>query len=112
MRVLVTGGRDYANMPRVFEWLDKIAPTTVMHGGCPRGADAFAHRWCLAHKDVQELIFPADWTEHGLAAGPIRNQRMIDYGKPEMVLKFQGGRGTADCVRRAKKAGLRIQEVT
>jgi hypothetical protein len=48
----------------------------------------------------------------GKAAGPIRNQRMIDEGKPDLVIAFPGGRGTADMVSRAKKAGIPVQEIT
>jgi hypothetical protein len=37
----------------------------------------------------------------GPAAGPIRNQRMLDWG-PDLVVAFAGGKGTADMVRRAR----------
>jgi hypothetical protein len=38
---------------------------------------------------------PADGKKHGRAAGPIRNQKMPEE-KPELVVAFPGGRGTAD----------------
>lgn len=47
----------------------------------------------------------------GKAAGPIRNQHMIDTAKPDLVVSFPGGAGTADMVRRAKAAGVRVIEV-
>jgi hypothetical protein len=50
----------------------------------------------------------ADWNTHGRAAGPIRNQRMLDEVKPELVVAFPGGRGTADMVRRAREAGVNV----
>jgi len=53
----------------------------------------------------------AKWSKHGRAAGPIRNQEMIDECKPDLVVAFPGGRGTADMVRRAKAAGIRVIEV-
>ena len=37
--------------------------------------------------------------KHGNAAGPIRNQRMLDHGKPDIVVAFPGGSGTADMVK-------------
>jgi hypothetical protein len=54
---------------------------------------------------------PADWFSHGKAAGPIRNQEMLAMEAPALVVAFPGGRGTADMVRRARKAGVDVLEV-
>lgn len=117
-RVLVCGGRDYANHDRVHEALDLLhdADTIVaiIHGGAS-GADAFAEHWALTHFDWESIdciAFPADWKEHGRAAGPIRNARMLHEGKPDLVVAFPGGRGTADCVGRARELGIDVLEVT
>jgi hypothetical protein len=37
---------------------------------------------------------------------------MLDMEKPDLVVAFPGGRGTADMVRRAKAAGVRVVAVT
>jgi len=52
----------------------------------------------------------ANWAELGRKAGPIRNQQMLDEGKPNLVVAFPGGRGTADIVRRARAAGIEVVE--
>lgn len=115
MKVLVCGGRDYADRKRVWEELDNLhnaAPFnafTVIQGGAP-GADALAREWCVERK-APFWNYPADWKTHGRAAGPIRNQLMLDKGKPDLVLAFPGGRGTADMVRRAQAAGVQVFEV-
>lgn len=121
MRVLVCGGRDYLDEARVFAELDSIGPTYVMEGGqrtrdaetgeIVGGADFFAYRWASA-RDVAGCTYDADWNVHGRAAGPIRNQRMLDEGKPDLVVAFPGGVGTADMVRRARKAGVPVKEIT
>jgi hypothetical protein len=36
---------------------------------------------------------------------------MIDEGKPELVIAFPGGSGTADMVRRARAANIPVIEV-
>lgn len=54
--------------------------------------------------------YPADW-RRGKGAGPERNARMLAEGWPDLVVAFPGGRGTADMVRRAKAAGVRVVEV-
>lgn len=82
---------------------------TIITGGAT-GVDSLAHQIATAAK-MNTLIFRADWKTHGKAAGPIRNQRMIDEGKPDLVLAFPGGRGTADMIRRAEAAGIPVQRV-
>ena len=57
-------------------------------------------------------VYPANWEEFGKRAGLIRNARMLTEGKPERVLAFPGGRGTADMVSRAREAGVEVCEVS
>jgi hypothetical protein len=119
MRVLVCGGRDYADRQAVWRELDRLTESndehplgqvalTVIHGACSTGADRWADEWA----DVNWARFeeyPADWGRHGRAAGPIRNQRMLDEGKPDLVLAIPGGRGTQDMITRALRAGVRVE---
>jgi hypothetical protein len=115
MRVLVCGGRDYCETSTVWGELDTIKRSVphetmcVIQGGAT-GADRIAREWCIS-REVPFDNYSADWTKHGKAAGPIRNQRMIDHGKPDLVLAFPGGRGTADMVRRARSAGVKVLEI-
>jgi hypothetical protein len=51
--------------------------------------------------------FAADWDKHGKAAGPIRNQQMVDK-EPSYMIAFPGGSGTRDCARRADEAGIQV----
>ncbi|KWT72357.1 hypothetical protein APY04_0151 [Hyphomicrobium sulfonivorans] len=37
---------------------------------------------------------------------------MLDAGRPDLVVAFVGGRGTADMVRRARAAGVKVREVS
>ena len=62
--------------------------------------------------DVPCRVYPADWKANAKAAGPIRNAEMLADFKPDTVIAFPGGRGTADMVRKAKAAGVRVIEVT
>lgn len=111
MRVLVCGSRTFEDDQIVTTVLEGFYSeqmmTVVIDGACPTGADEFASRFTgVAHER-----YPADWETHGKAAGPIRNQQMLDASKPEVVLAFVDkplgeSRGTADMVRRAKEAGV------
>jgi hypothetical protein len=109
-KVLVCGGRDFTDQNAVFNALDilrKGTELTVIQGGAT-GADALARKWCALQPNVNMINEPADWRAHGRAAGPIRNQLMIDKHKPDVVIAFAGGKGTADMVRRAKAAGILV----
>ena len=107
MRVLVCGGRGFNDNAEVDRVLSAIqGATDVIISGMAAGADFLAAQWAQAH-NIELLQFPANWHKHGKAAGPIRNQQMIDEGKPTIVIAFPGGRGTADMVERAKKAGIK-----
>ena len=114
MRVLVCGGRDYADADRMATVLDALhatAPFTALIYGMARGADDLAKMWATA-RGVGRLGFPAQWEKYGKQAGPMRNARMLEKGKPDLVIAFPGGRGTADMMRQAKAAGVPVQQVT
>lgn len=110
MRVLVCGGRNYSNADKVYEVLGGIGPSYIIHGNAA-GADDLANSWAEANH-VPVMPFSADWGTFGKSAGPKRNQKMLDEGKPDLVVAFPGGRGTADMVRRARAAGIKIVEIT
>lgn len=124
MRVLVCGGRDFAENIKSIEAADqrsfvwnilrnfdlRLGPFDVVIHGDARGVDRCAGAWAESnHITVRK--FPADWDRHGKSAGPIRNQQMLDEGKPDFVIAFPGGIGTSDMVARSKKIGVPVQEV-
>jgi hypothetical protein len=84
-------------------------PDRIIHGGAT-GADTLADRWATKMGlDVVKVM--ADWMNNGRAAGPIRNQKMLDLYKPSVVVAFPGGAGTADMVARARAAKVDIIEI-
>ncbi len=98
---------DRAWLFRELDALRSSRGVTLLISGCARGADTLTIEWAEAG-GIEVARFPADWSTHGRAAGPIRNQQMLDEGKPELVVAFPGGRGTADMVRRARAAGIEV----
>ena len=110
-RVLVCGGRHYSDSRHLGRVLGALAtrPTLIIHGDAT-GADELAQRWARRQR-IPDRPFPADWGAHGRAAGPIRNQQMLDEGQPHLVVAFPGGAGTADMVRRAEAAGVTVLKV-
>lgn len=111
LTLIVCGGRDYKDSRAVYWALDQVRSkrgvAKIMHGGA-RGADALADSWA-DQSGAEVQVFDADWEQHGKAAGPVRNQAMADAGA-DGCIAFPGGRGTADMVRRAKAAGIKVWE--
>ena len=116
MRVLVCGGRDFDDVELMISVLDRLHTeksfTMLIHGNA-RGADRIADDWAWRRGVPREPygLPQGEWDELGKRAGPLRNQRMLDEGKPDLVVAFPGGGGTKDIVRRAVKAGVAIHEV-
>lgn len=54
--------------------------------------------------------YAADWTQYGNAAGPMRNQAMLELGKPTEAHAYpmKGSRGTWDMIRRLRDAGVPV----
>lgn len=112
-RVLVCGGRDFtdaATVDRVLFELHAENPISVIIHGDYRGADMLAKRWAY-RAWIPHLPFPANWKVSGGAAGPIRNSRMLREGKPDLVVAFPGGDGTADMVAKAERAHVEVLRV-
>ena len=109
MKVLVCGGRDFTNVAFVWREMDRLHDATpiseIMTGGAT-GADTIANDWAKT-KPIIRYVCKADWEKYGKSAGPKRNARMLEW-EPDLVVAFPGGRGTANMVRRATAAGIRV----
>jgi hypothetical protein len=113
MKVIICGGRDFKNWPMLDARLSAIHAETsfdrVATGAAP-GADTLADTWARS-RGIRVECYYALWQTHGKAAGPIRNQKMLDDEQPDMVIAFPGGKGTADMVQRARAANIKVLEV-
>ena len=127
MIVLVCGSRDWTDRETIRRWIGRLPrDTVIVHGDngerdpgtgqAIRGADRIAGDAAF-DRGMTVRTYPANWDVHGKAAGPIRNQHMIDTEKPDRVFAFtealtrdKGGAltptGTTDCVMRALAAGI------
>jgi hypothetical protein len=118
-RILITGSRNWTDRDAILNALVQAVTEfgnardlTLVHGACPTGADQIAHELWTGHLSRFNHVerHPADWQQFGRGAGPKRNQEMVDLGA-DICLAFMnpGSRGTADCVRRAEKAGIPVR---
>jgi len=127
-RVAVYGGRGFSDRDFMYRWLSLLfepsygdsadaqpwwlpRPDLELILGDAPGADRIAEDWATVHW-VKHRVFKAEWDKYRRAAGPIRNQRMIDEGQPHMGIAFPGGSGTADMTSRLKKARIPVMEIS
>lgn len=122
IRVIVCGGRDYADYVALSAFMGQFhreRPIKHLHHGNARGADIMAHGWAMSlnqsaapgeRRWISVHPCPANWKRDGNAAGPIRNKNMLGQ-KPDVVIAFPGGKGTAHMVKIARQAGVEVIEV-
>lgn len=81
----------------------------IIHGGA-RGGDRIGDEWAVLNWcNIHE--FKADWEKYGKRAGYLRNVQMLEEGKPDLVIAFPGGTGTAMMVDLALKAGVEVADL-
>lgn len=126
--VLITGDRNFPVTSSAIKTIVSQCKTlglTIVHGACPTGADSIASKLCDELK-VPQKKYPhslwlgprtrhpiADrWDKYDNAAGPIRNQQMIDNEKPVICYAFHDNislsKGTKDTINRVLKAKIVI----
>ena len=124
-RILVSGSRDWKDLPTIQKAFDHYKPTVVIEGDAS-GADKIAGEEA-GRRGIELEVFPAAWEVHDMdwckcngsedhtycaMAGPKRNQEMLELGVPDLVLAFHPfiskSRGTRDMVQRARKMGVPV----
>lgn len=115
-RVLVTGSRTWQSWHTVAmnlsHLLRHIGPFVLVHGACPRGADAMAAEWADIHADsgITVEAHPADWDGLGKRAGYVRNAHMVKLGADWcLAFIYDRSRGATHCADLAEKAGIKTQ---
>ena len=114
--VLVCGGREFDDWHILntflydYTLLESDPDECKIITGDAKGADWLARAWAKDY-GMEYEGFPANWKKYGRIAGLIRNQQILDEGKPDLVIAFKGGNGTADMVKRAENAGVKVVKV-
>lgn len=110
MNLLITGGREFTDLPMVFDAIAKLnesIPIDYLVHGDAKGADKLADKVAKS-LGISRIIFPANWDKFYKAAGAIRNRSMITMVSIDLVLAFPGGTGTADMKKQAETNGIAV----
>lgn len=123
--ILITGSRTWDNyksiqmriMQTIGEWLEDnpafkgkplVDYVTVVHGGCPSGADRLADIFARETLKCKVIVYPADWGKWGKRAGMLRNLYMVEKSEADVYLAFirDKSKGATGCRNAAKKHGI------
>src|SRR5215217_1020713 len=106
MKILVCGATYFTDYQKFHDEImkifgDKDLSDITIISGMAKGADTMAVQFAEQY-GMPCLKFPADWARYGKGAGPVRNQLMLDQGKPNLIVAFpmQSSRGTRDMINR------------
>lgn len=117
--ILITGGRDFTIYSRVKKAiLEEVEGLERVHIiiGCAQGADDRAKK-VVEQNRISHSIMYADWNRYGRAAGPIRNQAMIDLAEDLAAwndircLAFPGGSGTEGMIKLCERNNICVKRV-
>lgn len=114
MKILVCGDRNWTNYQLIYLRLKEYPVDTMIIEGDASGADRLAGE-AAKELGMSLMVFPADWNQYGKAAGPIRNNQMLDEN-PDLVIAFHNNisasRGTRHCVTEARKRRIPVQLIS
>lgn len=106
MRVIIAGSRNITNYQIVCEAIAEFGyPITTVISGTAKGVDRLGEQWAKEH-NVPVFQFPANWEEHGRAAGPIRNAEMANNADALIAIWDGESRGTKHMIDTARKKNL------
>lgn len=84
----------------------------VIITGAAKGADQLGSFYARSH-NIPLKEFPADWHTYGRAAGPIRNQQMLDFALheiPKLIVFWDGkSRGTKNMIDIARRYNVQTE---
>lgn len=115
-RIMVTGSREWRDMPTIAEALAELGKNTspwdirIMQG-CASGADAIARAYAVHFGYEVEDYWPEYHLYSFADANKRRNLTMVN-SRPELVLAFPTARsrGTIHAINAARRAGILVKE--
>ncbi|MCR9195127.1 MAG: DUF2493 domain-containing protein [Hyphomonas sp.] len=111
-RIAFAGGVDCNDHDRIWAVLDRVhakhADMALLHGGTPRGAEKIAACWADS-RNVPQIIFKPDWTNHAKAAPFKRNDTLLET-MPIGLIVFPGSGVTDNLADKARKFGIPLHD--
>lgn len=112
-KLIVAGGRDYRDYPRLEAKLFELAETVYADkaisiiSGAASGADGLAIKFAGIH-NVMLYTFPANWDQYGKRAGFLRNEDMANFSHGLLAFWDGNSRGTKHMIEQAQRHYLDV----
>ena len=113
-KIVVGGCRNYNDYEAFKSHLDEIIKNkndeiTIISGHCS-GVDLMGERYA-EENGFKIAIFLPEWEKYGRAAGPIRNEKMVNAA--DLVIAFWDGKskGTKSLIKYAEKQNKELVKV-
>ncbi len=112
LRLAVVGSRsceDYEMVSGFLKNFNNQKPIIVSGGA--KGVDSLAERFA-DENELKKKIYKADWSKYGRAAGPVRNQQIVENSDAMIAFATRDSNGTKNSVKLAVKKGIPVLVVT
>jgi hypothetical protein len=106
MKVIIAGSRSITDYSLIGIAVERSGfnVTAVISGCAPDGIDHLGAQWAKA-KHIPIERYPANWTKHGKAAGPIRNAEMAAAAEGLVAIWDGKSPGTRNMIYQMKRLG-------
>lgn len=111
MKLAIVGSRNFNDYDLMCDFIDSKFDLrdidTVVSGGA-KGADALAEKFANQF-NFNLVVHKPDWNKYGRAAGPKRNQLIIEDADAVVAFPSSDSKGTLNSMNLAKKMGKRLE---
>lgn len=107
----IVGSRNFNDydlfLTKINQWILINGPIIKIVSGGAFGVDSLAAQYAN-NNNIELLIFPADWKQFGKAAGPIRNQQIVNASEKIIAFPSNESIGTENTIKIATKKGISV----
>lgn len=103
MKVVIAGSRTITSKKALNDAIQASGYNiTEVVSGKAFGVDTLGENWAIQN-NVSIKQMPAQWNQHGRAAGPIRNRQMAEYSDAAIILWDGESPGTKNMIKEMQR---------
>jgi len=120
MKLIIAGSRNYNNYNFIKESVQNIMRESYNSGialqiesivsGGANGVDKLGEQFAKEF-NIPCIVFPANWSKHGKAAGPIRNKEMAEFADTLIAFPDMKSIGTINMITTMKNLNKKVYVV-